>query len=488
MAKEGNEKKKAQEKNYSTIPQHKHQGKKLIPPIYQIGNQKNASWRDDRLPEMLWAILLVTQLPRDYALNVFRKVAKYIEELPEEDRFYDITHTGLSKLSHEHLDEVLSIIAAQREQKEALIPILLFDELPAQEEWEKALGIDEINIDWEPLMYAVSVTLWHQSEESTDCRWVKVLCRTVAGKMKFPNEQSAKEKLYYPHYGDQDKVSASIRAAELVLNGPSENQYEWSAKFWDVCFTKTSCFPFNPTSTETNISAGTTVERPSEVYNLLIEHTYNTRKTSGVDARHDTVFGMGLYCLRLLQELLRVGSCYSISARTTLRTIAECYITLAYLVKEDDAELWQSYRIYGAGQAKLAFLKLDESAHEPSYVDVETLKQLANEDMWQEFLNIDLGHWDNTDLRKMSMEAGVKDVYDQFYGWTSTFAHGHWGAILDTVFDTCGNPLHRFHRIPRQSVRSLPDVVPDACELIDKILEVVSQLYPNFPHRVTIET
>ena len=229
------------------------------------------------------------------------------------------------------------------------------------------------------------------------------------------------------------------------------------------------------------------MERFNEVWDFLVKHTHNTQTTSGVDAQHDTVFGMGFYCLRLLQELLPIGSCNSISARTILRTIAECYITLAYLVKKNDVELWQSYRIYGAGQAKLAFLKLDESTDEPSYVNVQTLEQLANEDMWQEYLNIDLGHWDNTDLRKMSIEAGVKDVYDQFYGWTSTFAHGHWGAIRDTVFDTCGNPLHRFHRIPLQSVRPLPDVIPDACELIDKILELVSQLYPDFPHRITLK-
>ena len=236
-----------------------------------------------------------------------------------------------------------------------------------------------------------------------------------------------------------------------------------------------------------DVAVGTTVERLGEVQNMLVEYTYKTRATSSVDAQHDTVFGLGLYCLGLLQELLQFGYCNSISARTTLRTIAECYITLAYLAKKDDAELWQSYRVYGAGQAKLAFLRLDESDDEPSYVDVLTLKELANENMWQEFLNIDLGHWNNTDLRKMSIAADVKDVYDRFYGWTSTFAHGHWGAIRDTVFYTCGNPLHRLHRIPRQSPRALPDALPDAGELADKILEIVAKLYPSFPHRVTLE-
>ena len=130
---------------------------------------------------------------------------------------------------------------------------------------------------------------------------------------------------------------------------------------------------------------------PGEVYNFLIEHTHNTRITSGIDARHDAVFGIGFYCLGLLQELLRVGSCYSISARTALRTIAECYITLTYLAKKDDVELWQSYRSYGTEQAKLAFLKLEEADDKPSYVNIQTLEQLANEDIWQEFLNINSG-------------------------------------------------------------------------------------------------
>ena len=99
---------------------------------------------------------------------------------------------------------------------------------------------------------------------------------------------------------------------------------------------------------------------------------------------------------------------------------------------------------------------------------------------------VGLGHWEKSNTRKMSEEAGVKDFYDRFYGWTSTYSHGHWGAIRDTVFDTCGNPLHRLHRIPRASPHSLPDVMPDAAACMDKILGIISSCYPDFPHRVTI--
>ena len=449
---------------------------------------------NERLPDMLWAILLVKHLPREHALNVFRCIVKYIDSLPEYEKFSDITHTGLSKLPFKQLDDVLSIITFRQEQKQALIPLLLLDELPAREAWEKVLETDGTNNDWELLMIAVAHALGHQSQESTDCRWLRVFCAMVAYKLPPPSDQETVDGItFYPNVGDLRAIRPSIRAfengltMEEKLSGTDTERLTWADKFWNECLVKTPCFQPNFKFTEDDISTGTTTERLDEVYNLLVEYTYDTQTTSDVDARHDTVFGIGLYCIGLLRELLRIGSCNSINARTTLRTIAESYITLMYLAKKDDAKFWQSYRVYGAGQAKLAFLKLDESANELSYVDVQTLEELANEDMWQEFLNIDLGHWDNTNLRKMSMEAGVKDVYDQFYDWTSAFAHGHWGAIRDTVFETCINPLHRLHRIPRQCAQTLPDVVPDACQLVDEILEIVSQLYPDFPHRVTIE-
>ena len=486
MAKKRKHQKKSQQKNYSTIQDHKHQGKKLLSPWDQVPNVKQCSWKDDRLPDMLWAALLVTSLPRGNALSVFRQIAEYINNLPEDKKFGDVTHTGLSKLPSECLNEVLSIILAREKQKEVLTPLLLLDELPSREAWAKVLGVDKVEADWEPLMIAVARTLDHQSQESTDCRWLRVICAMIGDKLQIPGRETIEGILGYPNHGDLTYVRPAIRSIEIVLRENAE-RLAWAGKFWDECLAKTPCYSLNYNFTKTDVSAGTTVERSGEVYNFLVEHTHNTRKTSSVDARHDTVFGVGFYCLGLLEELLRVGSCHLISARTTLRTIAECYITLAYLAQKDDAELWQSYRVYGAGQAKLAFLKLDELDDEPSYVDVQTLEVLANEDMWQEFLNIDLGHWDNTNLRKISTETGVKDIYDRFYDWTSTFAHGHWGAVRDTAFDTCGNPLHRLHRIPRQSPRALPDVVPDACQLIDKILEIVSQLYPDFPHRVTVK-
>ena len=342
MAKSKKRQNKSQPKNYSTIPEHKREGKKLIPPLVHNFGLTKASWKDDRLPEMLWAVILVTHLPRENALNVFRRVAKYIEDLPDDDKFDDVTHTGLSKLPSERLEDVLAIITDQQEQSEVLASLLLLDELPGREAWAKALNVDRISDNWDPLIESVGHTLWHQTQESTDCRWLTVLCKMMAGKLKiaFENPEESRQRvneiLYYPNCGDQSQVGASVRANEMQIGSLLSHQSGWAAKFWSECLAKTPCFIINTNFPSTKISKGTTRERLSKVYNRLVEHTHHTRTTSSVDARHDTVFGLGLYSLSLLQELLQVGNCNSISGRTTLRTIVESFITLAYLAEKDD--------------------------------------------------------------------------------------------------------------------------------------------------------
>ena len=86
-------------------------------------------------------------------------------------------------------------------------------------------------------------------------------------------------------------------------------------------------------------------------------------------------------------------------------------------------------------------------------------------------------------LRKLSEEAGVKDVYDAFYDWTSGYMHGHWGAVRDSVFRVCVNPLHRFHRVP-DNCRKLNDVKADAVIIVNKVLDLLNGSYPSFLDRL----
>jgi len=483
---EKREQKRSSDRAYSTLEQHTKQGGTLVPPMMTVPNVTPVSWHNDRLPEILWAAIVVSHLPRELALSLFRRVAAFGRSLRVDGppKPGDITHSGLAALTLQESRDVIELICESDAARYFLASLLLLNDLPCREIWLEFLSDNAEKADWRILARAVAFTLDHQSQEATDCRWLKLVFLGLKGQMHFPSSMPdrAEELLNYPDVGDMRAVRPTIRAMEGAISF-SEGKSTWPAKFWNQCFTDTPCERFQSGNFSPHYKAGTT---SSTVYAAVVTHANHTRVTTGVDPRHDLVFGTALFVLSMLRELLGVGIGQTIIGRTALRTIFECYATLAYLAQKDTPELWQSYRIYGAGQAKLAYLKLSDSDAKPGYVSTQTLESLANEDMWQEFLKIDLRHWLNSNLRSLSESAGVKGEYDRFYPWTSAYTHGHWAAIRDSVFETCGNPLHRLHRIPRNAARTLEDVVADACELVDRTLSLVDKLYPNLSSRVSI--
>jgi hypothetical protein len=489
MSKRKNKGKKTRkERQYSGIDAHRRQKKTLVPPIMAIPGVVLKSWTNDRLPEMLWAALLISRFGRTGGLEKFRKVAAVVLKVPVEKRLAQPTQSGFATLEDDIRRDFLSTICADTASRNALRPLLLFQDLPARADWATAIDLTPLPEDWDHLKAAVFALLDHQSQEATDCRWLKVLFAVLGRTLHFPTTELVKEILDYPSFGSQEKVRPSIRATEGTLeNLQSAPSTTWPASFWRQCLRDTECEPIHTMEAEWSPVIATTRRRIRDVREALARHEKACVRTTDIDAKHDATFGYGGYALAILSELVSADNGTAILGRLGLRTLFECYVTLLYLKIHDDPSLWMAYRQYGSGQAKLAFLKMDDpDANPPASINLETLRQLANEDRWLEFVNIDLGNWAVTDLRKLSEELGVKPDYDRFYPWTSAFTHGNWAAVRNSCFDLCMNPLHRLHRRLRSDTARLGDVVADACELADKILDTVDTLYPGFSHRVTL--
>ena len=141
-----------------------------------------------------------------------------------------------------------------------------------------------------------------------------------------------------------------------------------------------------------------------------------------MDPKHDAIFGMAFYCLRILDEMMGIGIGNGALGRLGIRTILEVRITLAYMLMNDTPELWKEWREYGSGQAKLNALKFDESIDPPKYIDVDIIESIVSEDIWEELRTINLASWHRLDLRKLSEQASLKDAYDQHYSWTSGYS------------------------------------------------------------------
>jgi Family of unknown function (DUF5677) len=483
--------------NISTINQHKRVGNKLVPPLAEIPQMTTSSWSDHHMPEMLWAVLLTGVLERRHYLNLLRKVAvrcrswfvseeveSVEKQVPDPETGLDfsiiVDQTKLAEVEDREFHDFISIPLAHPLGYAALRPILLIEDLPGITKWKREIGVDPTRDDWNTLGRAIAKVLDHQSEASTDIRWFKVIIAIISGRMRFPAyfAERLEEFRLYPDKGDMRSVRPSIRSMEMTLR--RSHPAEWIGKFWAQALRDTRCI--DPSDGEGYAFIDTGID-PDTLYaarDCVIERFRRNIRAERVDARLDSAFGLMLYALSILEEIGMHRIHTRIVGAVALRSLAEVCITFRYLAHTDSSAMWQSYRVYGAGQAKLSFLKTQQAQGDlPNFLDEATLHSIANEDTWQEFLDIDVGHWASSNLRTLAIDCGAKDIYDKYYDWSSGFIHGNWAAVRDTNFVSCHNPLHRLHRIPRVAHRSLNSVEPDAIGLTNDMIAVLEKLFPG---------
>ena len=453
-----------------------------MPPISYLWQDlpvEISSWIHDRLPEMLWAALIVRNLDRDYALAQFRRILIFIGEHEQREELHDLTLSGIAELHEALRSDLIRHIVRPPKVSRILTSLLHFESLPARDDWRRNLPETEPDLD--VLIGSVGATLWHQSQEATDCRWMRLMAKAIGGKLSMPREM-AEELRKYPHEGDQGLVEARIRAMEISFGPEEETDSTWPEAFWRESWESTLCFEvireFEMHAVEESINR----QCISDLREHLEVHWQQTLTTTSVNAKHYAIFGMAFFCLRILEEMLDIGVGTSILGRLGLRTIVEVRINLGFLLMKDSPSLWEKWRDFGTGQAKLNSLKFDNSMDPPKYIDVNALEKIANEDVGEEFLTVNLGNWSGIDLRKMSERSDLKAVYDRHYSWASGYSHGMWGAIRESCFRTCMNPLHRLHSFPQRM--PLQDTVDDAAILVDEIIQQVDCAYPTFGWRL----
>lgn len=467
-------------------------GRVLRSPLSKLPGVTLSSWRDERLPEVLWISLLTASLERGEYLRIFREIASQCRALKSTE-WQGLGHTNLAKLPEEDFDRIVEPLKA-RQLLNHLHPLSLFAELPDSAHWRRHIpNWDQRSVeDYNIIAMAIGLASWHQSEEATDIRWLRVLSMIVGGKMHFTEatREQADEILGFPDVGDMRKVRPSIRAAEqsfgsLEIATDEPLALDWANQFWKQCRQDTPCLRAEPARPE-KVNLEGLFDSIIHIYKQVERHFHSQDSFDAVDSKLDAVFGLTMYSINLSLNLIAGNSYRRVEGRHILRSLCECYITLAYLLHIDAKKTWVQYRNFGHGQAKLSYLKsIDFSDKDKAKFYRESdLEDLANEDKWEEFVDIDLGSWSKLNLRKMSEEAGVKDIYDKYYSWSSGYVHGQWSAVRDTVFDLCMNPLHRLHRIPAIPRANMPDCAEDATKLLNLTLDLLNRAYPSFKPRL----
>ncbi|WP_066663029.1 MULTISPECIES: DUF5677 domain-containing protein [unclassified Sphingomonas] len=135
-----------------------------------------------------------------------------------------------------------------------------------------------------------------------------------------------------------------------------------------------------------------------------------------------------------------------------LRTMIDVVISFRWILR-DPVKRSREYIGYGLGQAKLAISHYEKRLEvEPEDSILNSLKTFK--EAWIEsqrmmpFVDVNLGSWSGTSVRKMAIEAGDEDLYNFSFTPFSSCVHSQWDHVH--VFNTmiCSNPLHKGHRIP----------------------------------------
>ena len=168
--------------------------------------------------------------------------------------------------------------------------------------------------------------------------------------------------------------------------------------------------------------------------------------------------GLASRQFRLLRHLVADPSLWTNEmAPHLLRSMIDLRIIVAWLIKQNDTELFERFKVWGQGKRKLFKLKLEDvmESEEASFAEddrafLDRLREQVNQDTMEEFQAIDLGgSFSGKNIREMAADTDLADLYSLNYQPLSTEAHGEWGSLIDFDLRQCGNPLHKYHRLGR---------------------------------------
>ncbi len=168
-----------------------------------------------------------------------------------------------------------------------------------------------------------------------------------------------------------------------------------------------------------------------------------------------------------------------------LRPMVECLVSFRWMVLEP-VNRTNEYVIYALGQAKLTLSKIQAEIERTS--DEETKERLLQaarlQEAWvlsqrlMQYVDVNLGSWTGSSIRKMCEEVGDKDLYDFWFAPHSACAHNTWQHVSVWNTKVCRNPLHQEHRLSHTAMPNLTlEYVHQAAKFFSALIEAFDAYY-----------
>lgn len=475
------------------LTEHKFKKGKFITPFNQHFQEvlKENSWFYGRMPEYIWLGLIIDNGKREDQLEKCIKIMNYLHDLVDnkEINFPKISLIfNLPKEKQKDFYEFLKDL----DVIELLKPVSLIFSTESDIFLDYIKGYDlPVRKRISTLNDVLHKLMDHQSDLSTDVRFLIIYKFILSGKLHFLNSMSTDFIKSYPLTSHDDPkmriFRAQIRSTELAISSSVETdnslKLTFIQKFWERLSLITDCEVFSVELNNEEHESVNLAKFKENVYDILLYYTKLLQETRPLDNKMLVLLGVFTYSYKRLIELVDHNLEQTISGRTITRSIIENYMMTKYLLDEElkHENIWKEYQYYGIGQYKLVYKRFDENKPDitKTHVPFNYIKALVSEFKDEEFIDMDTSYFGKGSARNKFKQVDEEDLWKYYYDYDSSFEHGLWGAIRESSILKCDSPGHHYHGVPDvDNLQKLKSVADDCIMVISRHLRILDKEYP----------
>ena len=474
------------------LSEYKNKKGKLISPWNEFATplSEDLAWFTGRLPEYLWIALILDAYERQQGINKCLLIIKKLAELDND--LIAPAWSQIIKLDNK-TQEVFFEYLSTNIKKEILAPLTCISTISEVPIFHKYFHFNfSIKERLEKLTTLIGDISDHQTNSSTDIRYIVLMYGIMSGKMVMPKEYGAMldEYRFLTHKDEKMRmIRPFIRSSEMMIINhvvKLEND-DYLNQFWKTISEITECKCFYIQFMEDNMEKTDFLDKTNHIF----KYYQGLVKANPLNNKLLVLTSLGVYSYKRLKELVEHSLFNEISGRSIVRNITENYIVMKYLLKheKEHSDIWSDFQYYGIGKYKLIVQKDREFGkyNAKSHLNYPYMEVLIGEYTREEYIDMDLNYFDKIGIREKAIEVGEKALYDFLYDYDSQFEHGLWGAIRESALLKCNNPAHRFHCIPDvEDIQKLPSVWDDCKFVITQLVKLLSEEF-GLPDHLKIE-
>lgn len=471
---------------FDKLKDHDHKKGVLKSPINQVDNITHYSWMKECFPDFIWIALIIDYYGRKPAFLILSFIFKDIKNLSFKLKSLQLSYilsldaeeqTEFYELLLKHIDiEILNplTIIFNNTRYKIFFKYFYKKGMPVE---EKLKILENVSDDY----------AHNKSDGATDVQYIILIFYINIRKIIHgtPDAKQALKRLYYYQKSNHEDWEMKIYRpiVRSMFGGTQHMIYEHDPEFinffWKELLDIGDCnLKYGRYTNEYSMDEDFIEDIKVEFQKLIIDNTHSELE----DSKFNVIMGSSVYALKILDELVECNLRNKIMGRISLRIIIEVYIRLKFIAKKEDMkpDLWEKYQDYGIGKYKLILLKAREIyKFKQSHLNTELIDFLINEQIDEMFLDIEFRNFENMKIRDIAIDVNEKELYDLYYDYESSYAHGLWGAVRESSMLKCINPLHLGHNVPDAHLKkNLADVLPDAVRVFKKLLNFINENYP----------